>query len=157
LLSGDLDWIVMKALEKDRNRRYGTPGSFAEDIEHYLRHDAIQARPPSAMYKLRKYARRHRAAVLTAAAVAAALSLGTAIATWQAVVATHARNEATRQRDAATVARDAEAKARQQADEARSQAVAALGTSQRLTSRLTYERGQALCEQGQIDLGLLWL
>jgi serine/threonine protein kinase len=89
VLSGDLGWIIMKALDKDRNRRYGTPGNFAEDIERCLSHDAIQARPPSVAYKLRKYARRHRAAVLTAAAVAAALILGTAVAIWQAVVATH--------------------------------------------------------------------
>jgi WD40 repeat protein/serine/threonine protein kinase len=157
VLSGDLDWIIMRALEKDRNRRYGTPGNFAEDIARCLRHDAVQARPPSAAYRLRKYVRRHRAAVLTAAAVAAALILGTAVATWQAIVATAARNEATQQRDAAAAARDAESKARQEADEARGQAVAALATSKRLTSRLTYERGQALCEQGQIDLGMLWL
>jgi serine/threonine protein kinase/WD40 repeat protein len=157
LLSGDLDWIVMKALDKDRNGRYSTPGSFAEDIDRYLRHDAIQARSPSALYKLRKYVRRHRAIVLMVMAVATALILGTAIATWQAVVATQARNEATRQRDAATAARNAEAGARQQAVAARSQAVLALATSERLTARLTYERGQALCEQGQIDLGMLWL
>ena len=67
LLSGDLDWIVMKALEKDRNRRYDTPGSFAEDIERYLQHEAIVARPPSTAYRLRKFVRRNRAAVLTAA------------------------------------------------------------------------------------------
>jgi WD40 repeat protein/serine/threonine protein kinase len=156
-LSGDLDWIVMKALDKDRNRRYGTPGSFAEDIERSLRHDAVQARPPSTAYRLRKYARRHRAAVVTVLAVAAALILGTAGATWQAVVAAHARDEATRQSEVATDARDAESKARHESDEARGQAVAALATSERLTARLTYERGQALCEQGQIDLGLLWL
>jgi serine/threonine protein kinase/Flp pilus assembly protein TadD len=64
LLAGDLDWIVMKALEKDRNRRYGTPGNFAEDIERYLRREAILARPPSAPYRLRKFVQRNRAAVL---------------------------------------------------------------------------------------------
>jgi WD40 repeat protein/serine/threonine protein kinase len=156
-LSGDLDWIVMKALDKDRNRRYGTPGSFAEDIERCLRHDAVQARPPRAAYRLRKYVRRHRAVVVTVLAVAAALVVGTAVATWQAVVATHARDEATRQSEIATDARDAESKAHKEADEARGRAVAALATSERLAARLTYERGQALCEQGQIDLGLLWL
>jgi WD40 repeat protein len=157
LLSGDLDWIVMKALDKDRNRRYSTPGTFAEDIERCLRHDAIQARPPSALYRLRKYARRHRAAVSTAAAIAAALIVGTAVATWQAVAATRARNEATEQRNVAVAARDAEGIARQQADAARAQAVRSLAASERLTCQLTYERGQALCEQGQIDLGMLWL
>src|SRR5207248_7503088 len=85
LLAGDLDWVVMKALEKDRNRRYVTPGSFAEDIERYLRREAILARPPSTAYKLKKFAQRNRAAVLAGAAVAAALLVGTAVATWQAV------------------------------------------------------------------------
>src|SRR5262249_11212032 len=85
LLAGDLDWVVLKALNKDRNRRYGTPGNFAEDIERYLRHEAILARPPSTAYKLKKFAQRNRAAVLTVAAVVAALLGGTAVATWQAV------------------------------------------------------------------------
>ena len=53
-LAGDLDWVVMKALEKDRNRRYATPGNFAEDIERYLRHEAILARPPSTGYRLQE-------------------------------------------------------------------------------------------------------
>ncbi len=73
LLADDLDWLVMKALEKDRSRRYGTPGSFAEDVERYLRREAILARPPSASYKLKKFAQRNRAAVLTAAMISLAL------------------------------------------------------------------------------------
>jgi len=104
LLAGDLDWIVMKALEKDRNRRYNTPGSFADDVERYLRREAILARPPSTTYRLTKFAQRHQGAVATAAAVTAALLTGTAIATWQAVVAIHAKHEALA---AATAARQA--------------------------------------------------
>jgi serine/threonine protein kinase len=94
LLAGDLDWAVMKALEKDRNRRYHTPGSFAEDIERYLRREPILARPPSTAYKLRKFAQRNRVAVLTGSAVLAALLLGAAVAMWQAVVATRAQQDA---------------------------------------------------------------
>jgi WD40 repeat protein/serine/threonine protein kinase len=90
LLTGDLDWVVLKALSKDRNRRYGTPGNFAEDIERYLRHEAILARPPSTTYKLKKFAQRNRAAVLTVATVVTALLGGTAVATWQAVRAMQA-------------------------------------------------------------------
>jgi len=90
LLAGDLDWLVMKALEKDRDRRYSTPGSFAEDLERYLRREAILARPPSTAYKLKKFGQRNRAAVLTAAALTAALLGGTAVATWQAVRAIRA-------------------------------------------------------------------
>jgi serine/threonine protein kinase len=62
-LRGDLDWITLKALEKDRERRYGTPSALAADIERYLQHQPVEARPASAMYRLRKYARRNRVAV----------------------------------------------------------------------------------------------
>ena len=94
LLAADLDWIVMKALEKDRNRRYDTPGAFAEDIDRYLRDDAIQARPPSRSYRIRKFVRRNRAAVLTAIVVAASLVTGTTVSAWQAVRATNAEDSA---------------------------------------------------------------
>jgi serine/threonine protein kinase len=90
LLAGELDWMVMKALEKDRNRRYDTPRSFAEDIERYLRREAILARPPSRVYKVKKFAQRNRATVLTGAALTVALLVGAAGATWQAVRATRA-------------------------------------------------------------------
>jgi serine/threonine protein kinase len=74
---GDLDWIVMKALEKDRTRRYETANGFARDVQRYLTDEAIEARPPSARYRLRKFVRRNRVAVflttLSAAAVAAVL------------------------------------------------------------------------------------
>src|SRR5207237_67583 len=68
LLAGDLDWIVMKALDKDRNRRYGSPGDFAKDIERHLNREVILARPPSIVYQLKKFFQRNRAAVLTTAA-----------------------------------------------------------------------------------------
>jgi|HubBroStandDraft_6_1064221.scaffolds.fasta_scaffold00083_8 serine/threonine protein kinase len=62
-LKGDLDWITMKALEKDRARRYGSPSDFAADIERYLQNEPVQARPASTAYRLRKYVARHRLAV----------------------------------------------------------------------------------------------
>ena len=65
-VGGELDWIVMKALEKDRNRRYETANSFAADIQRYLNDEAVQACPPSAMYRFRKFARRNRAALIVA-------------------------------------------------------------------------------------------
>src|SRR5262249_35405337 len=77
-----------------RNRRYGTPGNLAEDIERYMRHEAILARPPSTTYRLRKFAQRNRAAVVTMGTVAAALVVGTGIASWQAIRATRAEAEA---------------------------------------------------------------
>jgi eukaryotic-like serine/threonine-protein kinase len=63
LLRGDLDWIAMKALERDRIRRYATPLELAADLRRYLNHDPVMARPASAGYRLRKYARRHRLAL----------------------------------------------------------------------------------------------
>ncbi len=68
LLRNDLDWIVMMALEKDRNRRYETANGFAADVQRYLAGEAVQAHPPSATYRLRKFARKHRVAIATASA-----------------------------------------------------------------------------------------
>jgi serine/threonine protein kinase/tetratricopeptide (TPR) repeat protein len=70
---GELDWIVMKCLEKDRNRRYETASALARDIERYLHDEPVQACPPSAVYRFRKFARRHRAALATAALLAVVL------------------------------------------------------------------------------------
>ncbi len=67
LLRGDLDWITMKALEKDRARRYGTPSELAADIHRYLRHEPVLARPAGTGYRLRKYVARHRVGVIAAA------------------------------------------------------------------------------------------
>jgi serine/threonine protein kinase/Flp pilus assembly protein TadD len=73
LLRGELDWIVMKAMEKDRNRRYETAAALAADVERYLRDEPVEAGPPSAFYRVRTFVRRHRAGLATAAAAAAAL------------------------------------------------------------------------------------
>ena len=67
---GDLDWIVMKALEKSRTRRYESAGGFARDVQRYLDNDAVEACPPSAGYRLRKFGRKHRASVAVASAFA---------------------------------------------------------------------------------------
>jgi eukaryotic-like serine/threonine-protein kinase len=66
LLSGDLDWITMKAMEKDRVRRYGSPADLSADIGRYLRHEPVMAGPPSAAYRARKFVRRHRLGVTAA-------------------------------------------------------------------------------------------
>jgi eukaryotic-like serine/threonine-protein kinase len=73
LFRGELDWIVMKALEKDRNRRYETANGFALDIERYLTDEPVAACPPSAVYRLQKFARRNKAAFVIGAAIGAAL------------------------------------------------------------------------------------
>jgi serine/threonine protein kinase/tetratricopeptide (TPR) repeat protein len=125
---GELDWIVMKALEKDRRRRYETANDFAADVLRYLTHKPVEACPPSAWYRFTKYARRNRAALTTATILAAVLILGTALSTWQAILARRAERDAvaawaqeSRQRnravDAERLARGNEEKAkRSQAD-----------------------------------------
>jgi len=67
LLKGELDWIVMRAMEKDRTRRYDTVSGLAQDVERYLSDQPVEACPPSRLYRLRKMARRNKAAIATGA------------------------------------------------------------------------------------------
>src|SRR5256714_12673404 len=77
LMRGELDWIVMKTLEKDRNRRYQTANGLAADVQRYLNDETVQACPPSAGYRFRKFARRHKAATAFAAlSLVALLAVG---------------------------------------------------------------------------------
>jgi serine/threonine protein kinase/plasmid stabilization system protein ParE len=112
LMRGDLDWIVMKAIEKDRTRRYQTANDLARDIERHLNNEPVMAGPPSVAYKLSKFIRRHRAGVLAGSVVAAALVIGLALATTFYF-------QASRERDAAELAR-----ARADQEAARSQRIA---------------------------------
>jgi serine/threonine protein kinase/Tfp pilus assembly protein PilF len=82
LLRGDLDWIVMKALEKDRKRRYETANGLAADIQRHLNNEPIAARPPSTAYRFQKMVRRNRLAFAAASAITAALVMGLGISTW---------------------------------------------------------------------------
>jgi tetratricopeptide (TPR) repeat protein len=95
VLRGELDWIVMKALEKDRNRRYESASALAADVQRYLNDEPVEACPPSAGYRLRKYWRRNRRALVTAAVVAVSLVAATGVSTWQAVKARDAERRAT--------------------------------------------------------------
>jgi serine/threonine protein kinase/tetratricopeptide (TPR) repeat protein len=92
LFRGELDWIVMKCLEKDRNRRYETANGFAMDVQRYLADEPVLACPPSAWYRLRKLVRRNKGKVTAAAAMLALVLAGTAGSTWQAVRATRAEH-----------------------------------------------------------------
>src|SRR5437868_7053957 len=76
LVRGELDWIVLKALEKDRNRRYETANGLAMDVQRHLADEPVLACPPSAGYRLRKFVRKHRGPVAAAAALLAALAVG---------------------------------------------------------------------------------
>ncbi len=94
LVRGELDWIVMRALEKDRNRRYETSNALAMDVQRYLADEPVQACPPSTWYRLRKVALRNKGLLTAATVVFLALIAGTAVATWQAVRATRAERRA---------------------------------------------------------------
>ncbi len=94
LVEPDLDWIVMKALEKDRTRRYQTVNALAEDLTHFLGDEPVSARPPSRAYLLGKFARRHRAALRAGTGILALLLVATAVSTWQAVRARRAEQRA---------------------------------------------------------------
>jgi serine/threonine protein kinase/TPR repeat protein len=95
---GDLDWIVMKALEKDRTRRYETTNALAQDIRRYLGNEPITARPPSWTYQFQKLVRRNRLAFAAAATIVLALAMGVAISVWASLREHRARLEADRQR-----------------------------------------------------------
>ncbi len=94
LVEPDLDWIVMKAIEKDPVRRYETINALALDVSHFLSGETVSAMPPSTAYRLRKFARRHRFALRAAGAFAAMLVATTAVSTWLAVRATKAEKYA---------------------------------------------------------------
>ena len=85
LVRGELDWIVMKALEKDRTRRYESASGFAQDVERYLAHEAVEACPPSRRYRLGKFVGKHREALATALLFAAVLVAAAAISAWLAI------------------------------------------------------------------------
>jgi tetratricopeptide (TPR) repeat protein len=95
LIRGDLDWIVMKCLEKDRTRRYETASELATELQRYLRNEPVLARPPSAVYRFQKLARRNKLAFAAAAAVGLALLAGVAATSWQAIRATRAERQQT--------------------------------------------------------------
>jgi serine/threonine protein kinase/WD40 repeat protein len=112
LVRGELDWIVMKTLEKDRNRRYDTASAFAADVQRYLNDEPVLACPPSAAYKLKKFFRRNKQPVLAAALVLVALLGGIIGTTWGLILATEAQADAVREAEqkerALTAARRAE-------------------------------------------------
>jgi serine/threonine protein kinase/tetratricopeptide (TPR) repeat protein len=98
LLRGELDWIVMKSLEKDRTRRYESASALAADIQRYLDDEPVEACPPSVVYRMGKVVGRHKVILAAAAMIALALALGTGVSIWQAAAARQAQAEAEAQR-----------------------------------------------------------
>jgi serine/threonine protein kinase len=106
LVRGELDWIVMKCLEKDRSRRYETANGLARDVERHVADEAVEACPPSTTYRLRNFARKNRKLIGVAAGFAIIMTLGTVVSRWQAVRAIRAEGEALIERDRALAAED---------------------------------------------------
>jgi serine/threonine protein kinase/tetratricopeptide (TPR) repeat protein len=106
LVRGELDWIVMKALDKDRNRRYETASGLAADVRRHLNDEPVQACPPSPGYRLRKFARRNKGPVLAASLVLMALVAGIIGTTWGMLRATVAEAEAVQEAGEKTTALD---------------------------------------------------
>jgi serine/threonine protein kinase/tetratricopeptide (TPR) repeat protein len=131
LVHGDIDWIVMKCLEKDRARRYETANALAMDVQRFLDDEPVLAGPPSATYRLRKFVSKNRGILATVGAFALVLVATTAFSAWQAYragvaesVARQSEAEALAERNAANVARDAESAARRNVDAQRLRAEA---------------------------------
>jgi serine/threonine protein kinase/tetratricopeptide (TPR) repeat protein len=122
VLRGELDWIVMKCLEKDRNRRYESPSALAADIRHHLANEPVIAGPPSRLYRAGKFVRRNRGLVVAASLVAVAILGGIAASTWQAVRATRAEREAVANAALARESAEAERRAKEAESAQRKQA-----------------------------------
>jgi serine/threonine protein kinase len=143
LIRGELDWIVMKALEKDRNRRYETASGLAADVRRYLDDEPVQACPPSAWYRFGKFVRRNRLVLTAAGLTAVALIAGTAVSTWQAIRASKAERRVS---DALT-----ESKAQTVAAEAlRRQAQDSAEQGRRRQVQLNVEQGTRLMNDGDL-------
>src|SRR5439155_18384724 len=106
LVRGELDWIVLKALSKDRDRRYESASGFAKDVERFLAHEPVAAGPPSAAYRLRKFVRRNRPQVIAASLLLLALLAGIAGTTFGLVRANRARLDAEEEKSNAVRAAD---------------------------------------------------
>jgi len=140
-LAGDLDWIVLRTLEKDPERRYPSVAELAADLARHLADEPVLARPPGAVYRLRKLARRHRVAFAAGVAIVLALTLGIAGTAWQAVRAgeqrdraLEAREEADRQSKAAEAAREEAVREKAVAEEKAQALLAVLEFVQRMLS-----------------------
>ena len=100
-LKGDLDWIIMRAMAKDRTQRYASSSELASDIDRHLKHEPIQASPPSTIYRVRKYIRRHRTGVVAAALIGLALVIGIAGTSMGMVKARRAEEKARQEAETA--------------------------------------------------------
>jgi WD40 repeat protein/serine/threonine protein kinase len=150
MFRGELDWIVMKCLEKDRGRRYDSANGLAQDVERYLADEPVLACPPSAGYRLGKLMRRHKRPVLAGTLLVLALVGGIIGTTWGMIRATDEKANA-------LAASDAKDRALGKKDEALGQVRQKEREAKINLSTFLLDKGLGLCEQGDVDLGMLWL
>jgi WD40 repeat protein len=149
-LQGDLDWIVMKCLEKDRTRRYETANGLAMDIQRHLANEPVVARPPSAAYKLQKAWQRNKVVFTAGAVVAVALVAGIGVSTWQAVVATQSRGVAVHAQKAAETARQEAESLRQHESALRVRAESAEQAAEQQLYTALLEQARATMVSGEM-------
>ena len=164
VFQGDLDWIVMKALEKDRTHRYETVNGLVSDVRRHLGNEPISAAAPTFRYQFQKFVRRNRRYARVAATVAVLLVVATAVATFQAVRATRASQLAEAARRAEERARTAELDARIQAQEKQKEAETAAAAQNRERMRaegfleqIQLQRANELLEGPEATLGITYL
>jgi serine/threonine protein kinase len=150
LMRGDLDWVVMKCLEKDRNRRYDTAGLLAEDVQRFLDNEPVSARPPSHVYRFQKLILRNRLAFAAASGIWVALVIALSLTSYymlkekaQRDLARIETEAAERDRRTADKARDQANKSRDEADKARQQAEIALQQSEQDKAKAIAARKEA--------------
>jgi eukaryotic-like serine/threonine-protein kinase len=148
LLRGELDWVVMKCLEKKRDRRYDTANALARDIQRYLADEAVEARPPSARYRLSKFLRRNKGPAVAAALVVLSLLAGIAGTTFGLIRAEQRRIDALRQRDIADKASIDALAQKKIADDQKQLAVENAKKAHESASRAELRLAEGLISQG---------
>ena len=153
-IRGDLDWIVMKCLEKDRNRRYETANGLAMDLRRYLNDEPVVARPPSQLYRFRKLVRRNKLGFAAGGTVAAALLAGTIVSTWLFFGERQAERAVRTQAERADRNAAQETRQRQRAETAAQEASKTLATSDFLQASRLLAQDKAPDALAYLERGL---
>jgi serine/threonine protein kinase len=146
MVKGDLDWVVMKCLEKDRSRRYETAGNLAADVQRFLNDEPVEARPPSQLYRFQKLVRRNKLAFAAGFAIWLALVIGLGVTTWFDIKANEERDVAEFETKRAEAARQAAETANKQAQSDR-----AVSEVERQKAEVSRQKAEAALQQSEAD------